>query len=171
MTEQPRDWDKELANIDRAISKSGPSTTSPVTVPTPAPPRRRFVALTWLWTVVATILAVALVVWPYDKACGIRLIFFLGAAVLAIMLGVLGAFNSWTHRQGVAMLVSLVVIGWAGIIAAREILPRTGYAKSAHPASASPSTRRPSRISSAASGWSPPPRPTSTTAIQPGLTI
>ena len=152
MTEQPRDWDKELANIDRAISKSGPSTTSPVTVPTPAPPRRRFVALTWLWTVVATVLAVALVVWPYDKACGIRLIFFLGAAVLAIMLGVLGAFNSWTHRQGVAMLVSLVVIGWAGIIAAREILPRTGYAKQSlewtcpsAPPAAAPTTQAPAQ--------------------------
>jgi hypothetical protein len=131
MTEQPRDWDKELAHIDRTIAKqSVPSASSPVAVPTPAP-RRRFVALTWLWTVVATILAIALVLWPYDKACGIRLVFFLGAAVLAIMLGVLGAFNSWAHRQGVAMLVSLLVIVWAGIIAAREILPRAGYAKQA----------------------------------------
>ncbi len=129
MTEQPRDWDKELANIDRAISKQGPSTGSPpVAVPTPAP-RRRFVALAWLWTVVATILAVALVLWPYDKTCGIRLIFFLGAAVLAVMLGVLGAFTSWAHRQGLAMMVSLLVILWAGIMATREILPRTGYAK------------------------------------------
>ena len=152
MTEQPRDWDKELAHIDRAIAKSAPSASSPVTVPTSPPPRRRFVALTWLWTLVATILAVALVLWPYDKACGIRLIFFLGAAVLAIMLGVLGAFNSWTHRQGLAMLVSLLVIAWAGIIAAREILPRTGYAKQAlewtcpsTPPAAAPATQAPAQ--------------------------
>jgi len=129
MTEQPRDWDKELANIDRAIQKhSGPAGSAPVAVPTPAP-RRRFVALAWLWTVVATVLAVALVLWPYDKACGIRLIFFLGAAVLAVMLGVFGAFTSWAHRQGVAMMVSLLVILWAGIMATREILPRAGYAR------------------------------------------
>jgi len=131
MTEQPRDWDKELAHIDRTIAKqSPPSGSAPVAVPTPVP-QRRFVALTWLWTLVATILAIALVLWPYDKSCGIRLIFFLGAALLAIMLGVLGAFNSWAHRQGLAMLVSLLVIVWAGIMAAREILPRAGYAKQA----------------------------------------
>ena len=131
MTEQPRDWDKELANIDRTIAKqSGPPGASPVAVPTPTP-QRRFVALAWLWTVVATVLAVALILWPYDKSCGIRLIFFLGAAVLAVMLGVLGAFNSWAHRQGLAMVVSLLVVVWAGIMAAREILPRAGYAKQA----------------------------------------
>jgi hypothetical protein len=132
MTEQPRDWDKELANIDRAIAKqSGPPTGVPTGAPTPTPPRRRFVALAWFWTAVATILAVALVLWPYDKSCGIRLIFFLGAAVLAVVMGVLGAFTSWAHRQGLAMLLSLLVILWAGVMAAREILPRAGYAKQA----------------------------------------
>ena len=133
MTEQPRDWDKELANIDRAIAKqSGPTSAAPTAVPTPTPPsRRRFVALAWFWTVVAAILAVALLLWPYDKSCGIRLIFFLGAAVLALVLGVVGAFTSWAHRQGLAMLLSLLVVAWAGVMAAREILPRTGYAKRA----------------------------------------
>jgi hypothetical protein len=131
MTEQPRDWDKEMANIDRAIAKqSGPASAAPVAVPTPVP-RRRFVALTWFWTLVATVLAVALILWPYDKSCGIRLIFFLGAAVLALVLGVLGAFTSWAHRQGLAMVLSLLVIAWAGVMAAREVLPRTGYAKRA----------------------------------------
>jgi hypothetical protein len=133
MTEQPRDWDKELANIDRAIAKQsgpGPSPAAAVPVPTPAP-RRRFVALAWFWTVVATVLAVALLLWPYDKSCGIRLIFFLGAAILAVVLGIVGAVTSWAHRQGLAMLLSLLVILWAGVMAAREILPRAGYAKQA----------------------------------------
>jgi hypothetical protein len=101
-----------------------------VPVPTPTP-ARRFVALAWFWAVVATVLAVGLVLWPYDKSCGIRLIFFLGAAVLALVLGGLGAFTSWAHRQGLAMVLSLLVIAWAGVMAAREILPRTGYAKRA----------------------------------------
>ena len=130
MTEQPRDWDKELANIDRAIAKQPSPGGAPVAVATPGP-RRRFVALTWFWTAIATILAVALVLWPYDKSCGIRLIFFLGAAVLAVVLGALGAFSSWAHRQGLAMVLSLLVILWAGVMAAREILPRAGYAKRA----------------------------------------
>jgi hypothetical protein len=131
MTEQPRDWDKELANIDKAMEKQAPPLRSgAVPVATPAP-QRRLVALAWFWALVATVLAVALLVWPYDKACGIRLIFFLGAAVLALVLGVVGAFASWAHRQGLAMLLSLLVILWAGVMAAREILPRAGYAKRA----------------------------------------
>jgi hypothetical protein len=133
MTEQPRDWDKELANIDRAIEKQSPPARAggAVPVPTPTPPSRRFVALAWFWALVATVLAVALVLWPYDKTCGIRLIFFLGAAVLALVLGVLGAFTSWVHRQGLAMVLSILVVAWAGVMAAREILPRAGYAKQA----------------------------------------
>jgi hypothetical protein len=131
MTEQPRDWDKELAHIDRAIAKqSSPPAATPVGVPAPVP-RRRFVALAWFWTLVAAVLAIALILWPYDKSCGIRLIFFLGAAVLALVMGVLGAFTSWAHRQGLAMVLSLLVILWAGVMAAREILPRAGYAKRA----------------------------------------
>jgi hypothetical protein len=131
MTEQPRDWDKELAKVDRAMAKQpAPAGAAPVAVPPPGP-QRRFVALAWFWTVVAAVLAVALVLWPYDKSCGIRLIFFLGAAVLALFLGVLGAFTSWVHRQGLAMVLSLLVILWAGVMAGREILPRAGYAKQA----------------------------------------
>jgi hypothetical protein len=131
MTEQPRDWDKELADIDRAIAKQ------PATPPTKGAggalpgPQRRFVALAWFWTLLAVLLAVALIIWPFDKSCGIRLIFFLGAAVLALVMGVLGAISSWAHRQGPALLLSLVVILWAGLMAAREILPRAGYAKQA----------------------------------------
>jgi hypothetical protein len=131
MAEQPRDWDKELANIDRAIAKQpGPPAGSAAPVVQPGP-RRRFIALAWLWTVLGVVLGIALLLWPYEKNCGIRLIFFLGAALLAVIMAILGAFASWTHRQGVAMLLSLVVILWAGIMAAREVLPRTGYAREA----------------------------------------
>lgn len=132
MTEPPRDWDKELANIDRAMAKQQPPVTAgatPVSTTSPAASQRRFAALAWFWAVVAIVLAVALLVWPYDRSCGIRLIFFLGAAVLAVVMGGLGAITSWAHRQGLAMLISLIVILWAGVMAAREILPRAGYAK------------------------------------------
>lgn len=131
MTEQPRDWDKELANIDRAIARQPGSPAPAPKGGSPVAPQRRFVALAWFWTLLSILLAVALIVWPYDRTCGIRLIFFIGAAVLALLMGVLGAFTSWAHRQGVAMLLSLLVILWAGIMVAREILPRAGYAKDA----------------------------------------
>jgi hypothetical protein len=130
MTEQPRDWDKELADIDRAMARQpGTPATAPTAGTVAATPRRRFVALAWFWALLSVVLAVALIVWPYDRSCGIRLIFFLGAAVLALLAGVLGAFTSWAHRQGLAMLLSLLVVLFAGIMAAREILPRAGYAK------------------------------------------
>jgi hypothetical protein len=131
MTEQPRDWDKELADIDRAISRQP---GSPPAKPGAGPaitPQRRFVALAWFWTLLSILLTVGLVVWPFDRTCGIRLIFFLGACLLTLLTGVLGAFASWAHRQGVAMLLSLLVILFAGIMAAGEILPRAGYAKEA----------------------------------------
>jgi hypothetical protein len=129
MTEQPRDWDKEMADIDRAIAKQG---GTPEARPAVTPvPRRRFVALAWFWTLMAILLAVALIVWPFDKTCGIRLIFFLGAVLVTITLGGLGVFTSWAHRQGIAFLLSLLVMLWAGISAAREVLPRVGYARHA----------------------------------------
>jgi hypothetical protein len=130
MTEQPRDWDKELADIDRAIARQpGNPPTAPMPGTVATTPKRRFVALAWVWTLLSVLLAVAILVWPYDKSCGIRLIFFLGATVLALLAGVVGAFTSWAHRQGLAMLLSLLVILFAGIMGAREVLPRAGYAR------------------------------------------
>jgi len=133
MTEPPRDWDRELAEVDRAIAKQQPPAALPAApgVPAHPPVRRRSVALTWFWSGLALVLAVALLLWPYDKGCGIRLIFFLGAAGLTLLAGVLGALAAWAHRRALAHLVSLLVIVWAIVIIVREILPRAGYAKEA----------------------------------------
>jgi hypothetical protein len=131
MTEQPRNWDKELADIDKVIARQpAPAPAPPAGAGKPAiPPQRRFVALTWFWTGLAVVLAVALPLWPNDKSCGLRLVFFLGAAGIALLMGVLGALASWSHRRGLAFVLSLVAILWAGVMATREILPRVGYAK------------------------------------------
>lgn len=129
MTEDPRNWDKELADIDRAIAKQ-PSAAPPATGGPPlSPTRRRFVALTWFWTGLAVVLALGLAIWPYDKLCGIRLIFFLFAAGLALLMALLGALASWAHHRALAHVLSLAVIAWAAAIVVRELLPRTGYAK------------------------------------------
>lgn len=134
MTEEPRNWDREMAEIDKAIAKQ-PAGGTPATPPRAGqpvpPPQRRFVALAWFWTVFAGIVAVGLLLWPYDRGCGIKLIFFLGAAVVAVVMGLLGALASWSHRQGLPHLLSLLVIVWAGVMAVREILPRVGYARQA----------------------------------------
>jgi hypothetical protein len=131
MTEQPRNWDKELSDIDKVIARQpAPAPVPPAGTGKPAGPgQRRFVALTWFWTGLAVILAVALPLWPNDKSCGLRLVFYLGAAAIALLMGVLGSLASWSHRRGLAFVLSLFAILWAGVIATREILPRVGYAK------------------------------------------
>ena len=131
MNEEPRNWDKELENIDKAIARQ-PAPTAPAVGTAARPitqPSRRFVALTWFWTALAVILAIALPLWPNDKSCGLRLVFYLGAAGIALLMGVLGALSSWSYRRGLAHLLSLLVIVWAGVMAVREILPRAGYAR------------------------------------------
>jgi hypothetical protein len=132
-----RDWDRELANIDKAIAKQGPvpaaggpsaaaTPRSPAGVPAP---RRRSVALAWFWVLLAVALAAALPLWPYEKSCGLQLFFFLGAAGVTMLVGLLGALSSWAHRRGFAHLLALSVLAWAGIMTAREVLPRVGYTK------------------------------------------
>lgn len=150
MTEQPRDWDKELADIDKVISKQQGGTPVPAGTPRGAPvaippPQRRFVAA-WFWALLAVLLAVGLLVWPFDKACGIRLIFFLCATLLTLLMGGLGAYTSWAHRRGVAFLLSLLVMLLAGIMAAREILPRVGYARHALDWTCPPPTPAPAPV-------------------------
>src|SRR5215211_4979880 len=130
MNEEPRNWNKELADIDKVLSKQpAAAPTSAGSVKVLSQPQRRHVALTWFWTALAIVLAVALPLWPNDKSCGIRLVFYMGAAGIALLMGVLGALSSWSHRRGLAHLLSLLAIVWAGIMATREILPRAGYAR------------------------------------------
>jgi hypothetical protein len=137
MSDQPRDWDRELANIDKAIAQQGTTPAGAAPSPATAPrspagipaPRRRSVALAWFWVLLAVALAAALPLWPYEKTCGLQLFFFLGAAGVTMVVGLLGALSSWAHRRGLAHLLALSVLAWAGIMTAREVLPRVGYAK------------------------------------------
>jgi hypothetical protein len=148
--DQPRDWDRELAAIDKVMDqqRSGappPPTAlppgsvvrapaSPGEVATPAPAvGRRSVARTWFWTLLALALGIGLAVWPYPKACGLQLFFFLGAVAVTVVAGVVGALASWSHHRGVAHLICLLVLLWAGVVGASEALPRSGYARESRP--------------------------------------
>ncbi len=150
MTDQPRDWDKELADIDRVIDKEvgvpgGQRGGAPALPPGPAgPPARtqappapaapkRSVAMTWFWVILALFLAVGLPLWPYGTECGLQLFFYLGAVTLALLAGVAGAVSSWATRQGLAHVLSLLVVLWAGVMGARDILPRANYAAQSRP--------------------------------------
>ncbi len=143
MTEPPRNWDKELADIDRVIEKEGGAAGQrggPPALPSGAPVGARpslpaspgiakgSVAMTWFWVVLALLLAVALPLWPYGKECGLQFFFYLGATTLALLAGAAGAVSSWAARRGLAHVLSLLVVIWAGAMGAREVLPRAGYA-------------------------------------------
>jgi hypothetical protein len=141
MSEPPRDWDREMAEIDRLAAKQGsvpPGASVPVPAGRPAAPvgagpaRRRSVALTWFWVLLAIALAVALPLWPYQRGCGLQLFFFLGATGVTALIALLGALASWASRRAVAHVLSLLVLLWAGAVALREVLPRVGYAKTSH---------------------------------------
>jgi len=130
MTERPRDWDRELADIDRVIEKAPAPAGTPARLPAPGSPPvvRSSVAMTWFWVVLALLLALALPLWPYGKECGLQFFFYLGAATLALLAGGAGAVSSWAARRGLAQVLSLLVVVWAGAMGAREVLPRVGYA-------------------------------------------
>ena len=75
---------RELAEIDRVIAKQRAAGPAPRR---PRPPagaagagRAGSVALTWFWVRLAVALGSRLLLWPYQRVCGLQLIFYLGAA-------------------------------------------------------------------------------------------
>lgn len=130
----PRDWDKELAEVDKVMAKQ------PAPVPAKAgsaPPALRAgppggsVLGTWLKVGLGAVLAGAMTQWPYANACGIGLFIYLGATGVVVIAGLWGSLSSWHRRMGLAHVVSLLVAWWGFGLAAAVALPRIGYAKHA----------------------------------------
>jgi hypothetical protein len=140
-----RDWDKELADIDKIIAKTPPGQlagqpgSAPPALPAPkgggSPPPAaqragKGAALsTWLRVLLGVALAVGMTQWPYFRACGTSLFLYLGATGIVVLAGLWGAVSSWRRRMGAAHTISLLVMLAGGVLAAREVLPRIGYAK------------------------------------------
>jgi hypothetical protein len=145
VSQPPRDWDKELAKIDRAMAgmpnqppaPSGAPATRASTAPAARglPPAAavggRARAATWFRVLLTVALAVALPLWPYAHGCGSGLWLYLAAVSITGLSALWAAFSAWRRRQGLAHLLALLAIGWTLVLGAREILPRTGYAKAA----------------------------------------
>ena len=141
MSEQPRDWDKELADSDKAIARlpsQGPAPSKAGGVAAPAAAGRPMavaaggklaVFTTWLRVGLGVALAVGITQWPYPSACGLNLIMYLGAIGVVAVAGLWSSVSSWRRRLGVAHVLSLLVLLWGLVLAAREVLPRTGYAR------------------------------------------
>lgn len=146
MTGPNRDWDKEMAEIDKIIAKQ-PATAPGKPVPPasggsaapagraalPAPARSgRTVLTAWVRVALGLAVAVGVTQWPYAHVCGMLLYAYLAAAGGVILAGLWGAATSWSRRMGLAHIVSLLVALWGAGLLAKTILDRTSYAK--HPA-------------------------------------
>lgn len=151
-----RDWEKELAMIDRQLaslsdealeSSAGPpegaaaAPRAPLPAgaqPAPPPPPgaaapspvgrspRRWVL--YLRLIAALAIAVGIVFWPYGTRCGAPLAGYL-AGVGAIVLG--GAWTavwSWRHRAAISHVISLLIVLWGLGLATWQVLPRAGLA-------------------------------------------
>ncbi len=141
---EPRDWDKELADIDRLIEKPGgsrPVPQKPGSRPAgkpalPAGPERRGVTRkevlgTWVRTAFGMALAISVVQWPFASPCGFPLMIHAGAIGMVIVAGVWSAVVSWRRRIGAAHVTSLLTLLTGVVLALLLILPRVGYAREA----------------------------------------
>jgi hypothetical protein len=139
MSDQPRDWDKELADIDKVIAKmpsqgAAPAGSAPAALPAgrPVPALgggKLAVFTTWVRVALGIALAVGITQWPYASACGLNLMVYLGAIGVVVVAGLWSSISSWRRRLGLAHTLSLLVLLWGLVLAAREVLPRAGYAK------------------------------------------
>jgi len=141
-----RDWDKELAEVDRLIAKNlpqadvslgrhAPGAHAPPGSPAragaaPALPAGRPSAGQWLGTWVRVglglLIGIGMTQWPYTHGCGLRLGFYLIGVAAVITTGVWSSLSSWRRRLGVAHVLSQVLIVWGVLLAAREVVPRVG---------------------------------------------
>ena len=147
-----RDWDKELAKVDKQLASLsdeqlvGPPPTAPVkggvpvatkAAPTPAPAKP---ATTGFGVYARLLLALAVGVsmwfWPYEARCGLGLAGYLAAVGVVIAGGVWSSVWTWRHRAGRAHLLSNLIVVWGVVLGSMEVLPRIGYAKPTekHPA-------------------------------------
>ncbi|HEX6645215.1 MAG TPA: hypothetical protein VF037_11070 [Gemmatimonadales bacterium] len=145
MSEKPRDWDRELAEIDKVIARAPatPPQRAPGSAPVPAapapgtgvpagapvPPARRGArAGAWLATLLVAALAVGIPFWPYGQACGIGLIGYIAAIGVLVLASVWALAVTWRQRIGLAHVLATITLLWGLGLAAAVLLPRIGYA-------------------------------------------
>jgi hypothetical protein len=97
--------------------------------------RAQFALLFWLALGVAVV--AALIMWPYPARCGIGLGYYLAVVGALAAAGALTAASAWKHRAPFIHLLGLAMVAAAGVVGARDVLPRVGYAipSAEHPAS------------------------------------
>ncbi|HJU90692.1 MAG TPA: hypothetical protein VJ672_14975 [Gemmatimonadaceae bacterium] len=140
----PTDWDKEMAKIDRQLESISDEALLPSSGAKSPAEREAIVATqgktrtlgVFARLLLAVVLGVAMIFWPYSARCGAGLFGYLTAIGVLITAGVWTAVWTWRHRTARGHIVSLAVLSWGLLLGATELLPRLGYAKPTpeHPA-------------------------------------
>ena len=148
MTGPPRDWDKEMAEIDKIIAKTPvaqgarePGSQGARTAPAALPAAQRAAAvapigsrreslLTWVRVLLGVGVAAAVAfAWPYAHTCGISLYGYLAAAGGVALVGLWGVVASWQSRKALAHLLALLATLTGVVLAGKVLLDRTNYPK------------------------------------------
>jgi hypothetical protein len=141
-----RDWDKELAKIDKQLESVSDAQLFPEKKGA-SPAQKQQVADTRAATpswpaIIRLVLSVALGVgvlfWPYANRCGIGLAGYLFVVLAVAGSGVWSAVWTWRHRAARAHILSILLIAWGLMLGAQEILPRIGYAQKTLPWNCAP---------------------------------
>ena len=142
MTGPSRDWDKEMAEIDKIIAKqpavgaqgSGAraAPSAPVqraaTESGPVVRSRRAVLTTWLRVLLGITVAAGVgLAWPYAHACGFPLYGYVAAAAGVFLAGLWGAVTSWARRMAAAHLIALLVMLSGLVLLGQVFLDRSSY--------------------------------------------
>jgi hypothetical protein len=135
----PRDWDKEMAKIDKQLEsvsdaqlfpeKKGASPVQKAQVAEVRETTKSWPAIVRLALSVA--LGIGILFWPYANRCGLGLSGYLIAVTAVAVSGVWSAVWTWRHRAGRAHALSILLMVWGLVLGATEVLPRIGYAKQA----------------------------------------
>jgi hypothetical protein len=153
-----RDWDKELAKVDKQLASLSdeallgsatpapvgkgareparvPARSAPAEAASPAAKTTSAFGVYARLTLAVTV-AAAMMIWPYPSKCGVGLIGYLAAIGVVVAGGLWSSVWTWRHRAARAHTVSLLVLTWGLVLGAIEVLPRIGYAKpdANHPA-------------------------------------
>ncbi len=144
MAPADRDWEKELAKIDKQLAslpdealmpaapekqaKGAPRGGRGAPAPVPSEPRQTTSFGVFARLTLALAVGIAMAFWPYPSRCGLGLIGYLGAVTVMTAGGVWASIWTWRHRASRAHLVSLAITVWGVLLGSLEVLPRIGYA-------------------------------------------
>ena len=99
-----------------------------------SPASGRYATLfTWLRLTLGLAVGVGMTQWPYTHGCGLPLAAYLAGVATVIVAALWSVVSSWRTRSGFAHFLSIALLVWGGALAAREVLPRIGYAKQSAP--------------------------------------